>query len=127
MSMIAVEQHGQEASKRSKSYRVDTVPWSVRPFYFAFAALLGLLIYLYYFLCRVTSRIPIEGPGNHDLSQHAIFCIWHESWWVRSCGLFSRRNALIIHPAAYIKPVHTALRLMGLTEYCLAHPVRKGN
>jgi hypothetical protein len=47
--------------------RVDTVPWPIRPFYLAVTWTCGLALYLYYWICRLTSRISIQGPGNHDL------------------------------------------------------------
>jgi fatty-acyl-CoA synthase len=97
-------------------YRVDNVPWALRPFYLAGAWALGLVFYLYYCLCRATSQISLQGPGNRDLSQHAIFCLWHESWWLYFV-VFLRRAAahtMINHPAAYMKPIHVVLRLMGM-------------
>jgi hypothetical protein len=54
-------------------YRVDTVPWPVRPLYLAVTWTLGLIFYLYYVICRLTSRISIEGLGSHDLPQHAVW------------------------------------------------------
>src|SRR4030095_4781865 len=97
-------------------YRVDTVPWPVRPFYFTAAWSCGLALYLYYCLCRLTSRISIEGPGNRGLAQHAIFCLWHESWWSYFVVFlrFPSPHALMSHPAAYMKPVHAVYRLMGV-------------
>lgn len=97
-------------------YRVDNVPWALRPFYLAGAWTLGLVFYLYYWLCRATSQISMQGPGNLDLSQHAIFCLWHESWWLYFV-VFLRHAAahtMINHPAAYMKPIHVVLRLMGM-------------
>lgn len=38
--MIAVGQHGRQVSKRTMSYRVDTVPWPLRPLDSAVAAYL---------------------------------------------------------------------------------------
>jgi lysophospholipid acyltransferase (LPLAT)-like uncharacterized protein len=103
------------------SYRVDTLPWPLRPFYFAIAAILGFLIYLYYLLCRWTSQVSIEGPGDHDLSQHAIFCIWHESWvpYFVAFSAYRRPHALMTHPAAYMKPGHAFLRLIRLERFLL--------
>ena len=109
-------------------YRVDTVPWVVRPFYLAAALVLGLALYLYYVACRLTSRISIEGPGSHDLSQHAIFCLWHDSWWVYSVVFVRYRapHATFSHPAAYMKPVHAAFRLMGLKPLLLGSSGEEG-
>ena len=103
------------------TYRVDTVPLPVRPFYLAVSWACGLMVYLYFVVCRVTSRISIEGPGNHDLSQHSIFCLWHESWWPYSVVFVRYRSAhtMLSHPAAYMKPIHVALRLMGVKPLLL--------
>ena len=109
-------------------YRVDTVPWPVRPLYLAVTWTLGLIFYLYYVICRLTSRISIEGLGSHDLSQHAIFCMWHESWWSYFV-VFARYPAphvAINHPAAYMKPVHVVFRLMGLRHLLLGSSGEEG-
>ena len=50
--------------KKVMGYRVDTVPLPVRPLYLAAAWACGVVLYLYYFLCRKTSRVSIEGPGE---------------------------------------------------------------
>lgn len=102
-------------------YRVDTVPWPVRPVYFALAWSCGVALYLYYRFCRLTSRITIEGPGDHDLSRHAIFCLWHESWWSYFVVFvrFPSPHVTMTHPAAYMKPVHVVFRLMGIKRLIL--------
>lgn len=128
MSAIAVQQHSRKVSNRTMNYRVDTVPWSLRPFYLAVAMLLGLLVYMYYLLCRLTSCISIGGPGDHDLSQHAIFCIWHESWLSYFVVFlrYQHPHALISHPAAYMKPAHVLIRLMGLKRLLLGSSGEEG-
>src|ERR1700740_147811 len=87
-------------------FRVDNIPTLIRPIYLAAAWMLAVLLYFYYGLCRITSRISIEGPGNRDLSQHSIFCMWHESWWSYIVVFLRYRtaHAMISHPAAYMKP-----------------------
>lgn len=130
------------ASSQGPRLRVDTIPWPIRPFYLAVTWAVGAIFYLYYMVCRLTSRISIEGSGNHDLSQHSIFCIWHENWLSYFVVFLRYRSAhaLITHPAAYMKPVHNVFRLMGLDRLLLgssgeegkravnqlAHLVRKG-
>jgi lysophospholipid acyltransferase (LPLAT)-like uncharacterized protein len=107
--------------KKVMGYRVDTVPWPVRPLYLAVAWAAGVVLYLYYFFCGMTSQVSIEGPGNHDLSRHSIFCIWHESWWSYFVVFmrFRSPHAMISHPAAYMKPLHCLFRLMGLKRLLL--------
>jgi len=107
--------------KGSGDLRVDNVPVIVRPFYLAAAWATALVLYFYYALCRITSRISIEGPGNRDLSQHSIFCMWHESWWSYMVVFLRYRSAhaMISHPAAYMKPLHCLFRLMGMKHLLL--------
>ena len=100
---------------RLGGYRVDNVPWAFRPLYVAIAWTLGATLYFYYFVCRLTSRVVLEGPGDADLSKHAIYCIWHASWWPYFVVFvrYRRPHVLISDPAAYMKPVHMVFRLMG--------------
>jgi lysophospholipid acyltransferase (LPLAT)-like uncharacterized protein len=118
----------QASHQEPLGYRVDTVPWPTRPVYLAITWVLGLILYLYYLCCRLTSRIVIEGPGNHDLSQHSIFCMWHESWWSYFVVFlrYPSAHAMITHPAAYMKPVHTVFRLMGLKRLLLGSSGEEG-
>src|SRR5262245_52942883 len=109
-------------------YRVDTVPWPLRPLFLAVTWTLGSLFYLYSALSRFTSQILIEGPGNHDLSQHAIFCMWHESWWSYFVVFlrYPSPHVVINHPAAYMKPVHVVFQLMGLRHLLLGSSGEEG-
>jgi lysophospholipid acyltransferase (LPLAT)-like uncharacterized protein len=109
-------------------YRVNTVPWPIRPLYLAVTWAVGTVLYLYYLFCRLTSKIVIEGPGNHDLSQHAIFCMWHESWWSYFVVFhhFRSLHAMISHPAAYMRPLHCVFRLMGLKRLLLGSSGEEG-
>src|SRR5690242_8171694 len=113
---------------RETRYRVDNIPRAFRPLYFATAWTLGAILYLYYCLCRVTSRVVFEGPGNADLSQHAIYCIWHESWWPYFVVFlrYRRPHVLISDPAAYMMPVHTVFRLMGCRPLILGSSGEEG-
>ena len=109
-------------------YRVDNVPWAFRPVYAAIAWSLGAALYFYYSVCRLTSRVVVEGPGDADLSQHAIYCLWHESWWPYFVVFlrYRRPHVLISDPAAYMKPVHTVFRLMGCRQVLLGSSGQEG-
>ena len=89
--------------------------------YVAIAWTLGAALYSYYFVCRMTSRVVVEGPGEADFSEPAIYCLWHESWWPDSVAFvrYRRAHVLISDPAAYMKPVHTVFRLMGCRRVLL--------
>ena len=54
----------------------------------------GLMVYLYFVALPADVEDPDQGPGDHDLSQHAIFCVWHQNWW-SYCG---RLRSLSISP-----------------------------
>src|SRR6476660_2526708 len=116
------------AEGQHSGFRVDTIPGLIRPFYLALTWAAGTVVYLYYALCRLTSRISIEGSGNHDLSQHSIFCIWHENWLSYFVVFLRYRSAhaLITHPAAYMKPIHNVFRLMGLDRLLLGSSGEEG-
>ena len=57
--------------RRMDRYRVDNVPRAFRPLYIASAWTLGATLHFYYFVCRLTSRVVLEEPGDADLSQPA--------------------------------------------------------
>lgn len=109
-------------------YRVDNIPWPIRPVYLAAAWALGTALYIYYIVCRVTSRVVFEGSGQADLSQHAIYCLWHESWWPYFVVFLRYRSphALISDPAAYMKPVHIVFRMMGCHRVVLGSSGEEG-
>lgn len=115
-------------AKKRMNHRVDAIPWIIRPLYLAVSWTLGIVMYLYYSFCRVTSEITIEGPGVRDLSRHSIFCIWHESWWSYFVVFLRYRSAhaMISHPAAYMKPLHCVFRLMGLKRLFLGSSGEEG-
>jgi lysophospholipid acyltransferase (LPLAT)-like uncharacterized protein len=122
MNPPRTDRHGGQASTRKTlRFRVDNVPLLIRPLYLAVMWIGGVVLYLYYALCRITSRISIEGPGNRDLTQHSIFCMWHESWWSYFVVFLRYRSAhaMISHPAAYMKPFHCVFQLMGLKRLLL--------
>lgn len=109
-------------------HRVDNVPWLVRPFYLSVTWVCGLILYSYYSFCRLTSRVILTGPGIRDLSQHAIFCMWHESWleYLVVFLRYRRSHAMITHPDAYMKPVHNVFRWMGIKRLLLGSSGTEG-
>ncbi|HVP49233.1 MAG TPA: hypothetical protein VMT32_21720 [Bryobacteraceae bacterium] len=100
----------------------------MRPFYLVVTWAVGSVLYSYYLFCRLTSEISIEGPGHCDLSRHAIFCLWHESWWAYFVVFLRYRSphALMSHPAAYMKPVHFVFRMMGAKRVLLGSSGEEG-
>jgi lysophospholipid acyltransferase (LPLAT)-like uncharacterized protein len=62
------------------------------------------------------------------LSRHAIFCLWHESWWSYFVAFLGYRSAHVMmsHPAAYMKPAHNVFRLMGVKRLLLGSSGEEG-
>lgn len=58
----------------------------------------------------------IEGRENLGEHESFIYSLWHHLWflWFVAFVRSHRRHAWMQHPAAYMKPVHILLRLMGV-------------
>ncbi len=97
-------------------YRVDNVPWIWRPFWLFGSWLAGLAWWLVFRLAHLTCRIRYEGREHLEGRENFIYCLWHEYWFLW-CVTFVRshhRHVWMQHPAAYMKPVHVSLGLMGI-------------
>lgn len=97
-------------------YRVDDVSWFWRPIWLGYAWLLGLGSWLLLHLLNLTCRVQIEGRENLANRENFIYALWHEFWFLW-CVCFvrsHRRHAWMQHPAAYMKPIHIVLQLMGV-------------
>jgi Kdo2-lipid IVA 3' secondary acyltransferase len=126
MDSLSCDRERKRPSKGIPHFRVDNIPVVIRPIYLTVAWAIALALYLYYGICRLTSRISIEGDG--DLSRHSIFCMWHESWWSYFVVFLRYRSdhAMISHPAAYMKPLHCLFRLMGIRRLFLGSSGHEG-
>jgi lysophospholipid acyltransferase (LPLAT)-like uncharacterized protein len=98
------------------SYRVDNVPWPLRPFWLAYSYLTGVAFWTLFLLLNLTCRIGARGTEHLEDRSNHIFCLWHGSWfpWFATFVLAHDRHVLMQHPAAFTKPVHVVLRLMGI-------------
>jgi lysophospholipid acyltransferase (LPLAT)-like uncharacterized protein len=101
-------------------YRVDNIPFLLKPPFWLCASVLGFLLYALVLLLRVTCRIRFE--GEESLRNHpSILCSWHEN--VPSSFVVSHRfpqpQALMNHPAWYMKPIHVLIWLVGVRRLVL--------
>jgi hypothetical protein len=97
-------------------YRVDNMPRLWRPIWLAYSWGLGMGGWaLLHFLC-LTWRIDIEGRENLGGGNCFIYSLWHQFWflWCVTFVRSLRHHAWMQHPAAYMKPVHLTLQLMGV-------------
>ena len=98
------------------AYRVDNVPIWWRPFWLAYAWIVGLGFWCAWNLLIRTCRIRFEGEQHRIGRENHIYSLWHESWflYVVAFARSHRHHVWLQHPDAYMKPVHVALRLAGI-------------
>jgi lysophospholipid acyltransferase (LPLAT)-like uncharacterized protein len=96
-------------------YRVDDVPYLLRPFHNTLSCVFGCLLYGYARLINATCRIITEGRDRLDSSPNHMFCIWHTFTPTYFC-VFPRhtQHAWMQHPAWLVKHVHIVVRLVGV-------------
>ena len=97
-------------------YRVDNVPWPWKPLWLAFGWILGVAWWLLFQTLNLACRIRIVGRESIGGGTGFIYSVWHTSWllWFVVFVRSHRRHVWMQHHAAYMKPVHVALRLMGI-------------
>jgi len=98
------------------AYRVDNVPAWWRPFWLAYSWIAGICFWCAWNLLILTCRIRFEGEQHHVGHENYIYSLWHESWFLYFAAFVQsrRRHVWLQHPDAYMKPVHVALRLVGI-------------
>src|SRR4030042_4203012 len=98
------------------AYRVDNVPKFCRPIWLVCSWILGVGAWLLLNLLNATCRVEIESRCDLDDRENFIYSLWHEFWflWFVAFVRSHRRHAWMQHPAAYMKPVHIALQLLGV-------------
>lgn len=108
-------------------YRVDTVPLLLRPVFYLYGYGLGLFLYAFYAIQRLTIDVQVEGRDNLAAGSNYIFCHWHESVGLSlQCSvprmpsfLRDRPHVWMQHPAWYMKPIHVFLGLIGVKKLLL--------
>ena len=100
-------------------YRVDNVPWPIRPFWFAASVALGVTQYLVvHAFPHLTSRIEIRGDLRRETP--AIYAIWHGEVFAMFTA-FGRFPGLVVinHPLWYMKRTHVMLNCFGVKRIFL--------
>ncbi len=104
--------------------RVDDIPFLLRPLLLIFGYGMGILLFLYIILSRLTIKVNVTGKENLDLHPNHIYCLWHcydpvaFQCSAPSISNFLDRNsfAMMQHPAIYMKPIHVLLRMMRINK-----------
>lgn len=109
------------------TYRVDDIPWPYRPIWLAWSWLVALAGGSLLLLLNLTCRIRVDGVERLADGGNYIYSFWHRylGIWLVAFLRAQRGHAWLQHPAAYMKPVHIVLRLMG-TRICLGSSGEEG-
>jgi lysophospholipid acyltransferase (LPLAT)-like uncharacterized protein len=97
-------------------YRVDNVPIVFRPFWLLYSWAVGLSIWTFLVILQATCEIRIQNQIDFYGERNFVYCLWHRFWflWALAFMRLHRRHAWLQHPAAYMKPIHIGLKLMGI-------------
>jgi lysophospholipid acyltransferase (LPLAT)-like uncharacterized protein len=116
-------------------YRVDKVPIVIRPQFFLYGYGLGVLLFFYLLILRVTTKVKVVGREKLVKNSNHIFSMWHS---FVPLGLTSATptisrildrapQAWMQHPIWYMKPIHVLLRLMGVKKIILGSSGHSGH
>lgn len=97
-------------------YRVDNVPIVLRPFWLGYSWVVALSIWIFLVILQATCKIRIQNHIDFCGQRNFVYSLWHRFWflWAVSFVRSHRRHAWLQHPAAYMKPIHIGLKLMGI-------------
>lgn len=104
------------------TYRVDNIPFCLKPLFWLYGYVLGFLLYALILLLRFTCRIRFEGEEFLRKHPTVILCSWHENapaGFVVLRRLISGPQVWMGHPAWYMKPVHVLVWLVGVRRLLL--------
>lgn len=109
-------------------YRVDHVPFVLKPFFLLYGYVLGFLMFaacaVLHFLCRIRT----EGRENLRGRSNFIYCMWHDNVFPYFVSFLrhDRPHMWMNHPAWYMKPIHVAIRLVGVKGLVLGSTGHSG-
>ncbi|MBU1171372.1 MAG: hypothetical protein KKD44_17605 [Proteobacteria bacterium] len=115
-------------------YRVDKVPIMIRPQFLLYGYGMGLLLFFYLLILRVTIKVKIVGREKLVKNSNHIFSVWHSfvplgltSAIPKIDRILDRApQAWMQHPIWYMKPIHVLLQLMGVKKIILGSTGHSG-
>jgi lysophospholipid acyltransferase (LPLAT)-like uncharacterized protein len=102
-------------------YRVDNIPHLLQPLFFLYSyAAASFMYFLQLFLCA-TCKIEKVGEDHPSPHKNHIYATWHENLlpYFVVYRKYKEPYAWINHPLWFMKPVHIALRWMGMKKLFL--------
>lgn len=102
------------------SFRVDNVPFWLKPFYLVWAYTMAIVMLTSMRLLRKLTRISFESKLPEPLDQ-AIYAIWHEDliMYFSSFDKYAKPYWWLNHPVWYMKPIHLMLYRKGVKGIAL--------
>ncbi|QQR79332.1 MAG: DUF374 domain-containing protein [Deltaproteobacteria bacterium] len=110
------------------SYRVDNIPFWLKPFYLIYSYVMGWFLYALAWSVQQTCRIEFVGLENLESSPNHIFSAWH-TYLGPYFSVFVKHekpHAWINHPLWFMKPIHILLDKIGIQEIILGSAGRGG-
>ena len=115
-------------------YEVDNVPLIIRPQFLFYGYVVGLLLFVYLVILKLTIKVKITGQEKIRKNPNHIFCLWHSlvplalviaTPWIPAV-LDRAAQGWMQHPLWYMKPIHVLLRLMGVRKIIMGSTGHSG-
>ena len=101
-------------------YRVNEVPYAIKPIFYLYGYGISFLVFIYFVVVHLTSKIEIIGKENLKDSANHIICFWHSFIFLYfTVFLRHHRYAWMQHPTWYMKTSHVMLRYVGVRKIIL--------
>ena len=101
-------------------YRVNEVPYAIKPIFYLYGYGISFLVFIYFVVVHLTSKIEIIGKENLKDSANHIICFWHSFIFLYfTVFLKHHRYAWLQHPTWYMKTSHVMLRYVGVRKIIL--------
>ncbi|MDZ4844212.1 MAG: DUF374 domain-containing protein [Chitinophagales bacterium] len=102
-------------------YRVDNIPFFLKPFFLLYSYTAAALLYSIQLLIFLTCRIEKEGEEHPAPHKNHIYATWHENLLPYFAVYIRYREpyAWINHPLWFMKPIHIILSWMGMKKLFL--------
>ena len=108
-------------------YHVNEVPIILKPMFYLYGYGIPFVLFLYFLLVHLTSKIVITGDKVFDDKSNCIICFWHTFICLYFTVFNKNRNHVWLqHPTWYMKPSHVMLRFVGVRKLILGSSGHSG-
>jgi lysophospholipid acyltransferase (LPLAT)-like uncharacterized protein len=101
-------------------YHVNEVPFAIKPIFYLYGYGISFLVFIYFVVVHLTSKIKIIGKENLKEDANYIICFWHSFIFLYfTVFLKNYRHAWMQHATWYMKTSHVMLRYVGVRKIIL--------